>query len=146
MIFFFELLQEAGIRLPKPIGSTVSIVGALIIGEASINAGIASPIMVVVIGLTGIASFSIPQYDFGFAARIIRLPFMILAATLGGFGLFIGFILLFLHLSKLKVMNQSYLGALNLNNTVILRDGLLRLTLKKLLKGPSKKNMYKTRS
>ncbi|MFC0189875.1 spore germination protein [Fictibacillus aquaticus] len=146
MIFFFELLQEAGIRLPKPIGSTVSIVGALIIGEASINAGIASPIMVVVIGLTGIASFSIPQYDFGFAARIIRLPFMILAATLGGFGLLIGFILLFLHLSKLKVMNQSYLGALNLNNTVILRDGLMRLTLKKLLKGPGKKNMFKTRS
>ncbi|MFC7372912.1 spore germination protein [Fictibacillus iocasae] len=146
MIFFFELLQEAGIRLPKPIGSTVSIVGALIIGEASINAGIASPIMVVVIGLTGIASFSIPQYDFGFAARLIRLPFMLLAATLGGFGLFIGFILLFLHLSKLKVLNQSYLGALSLNNTVILRDGILRLTLKKLLKGPSKKNMFKTRS
>jgi spore germination protein KA/spore germination protein len=134
MIFFFELLQEAGIRLPKPIGSTVSIVGALIIGEASINAGIASPIMVVVIGLTGIASFSIPYYDFGFAARLLRIPLMTLAATMGGFGLLIGFILIFLHLSKLKVLNEPYLGSFTLNNASLLKDGFFRISLKKLLR------------
>ena len=62
MVFFFEILVEAGVRLPRPVGSAVSIVGALVIGEASINAGIASPIMVVVVALTGIAKFSLPQY------------------------------------------------------------------------------------
>ena len=63
MVFFFEILVEAGVRLPRPVGSAVSIVGALVIGEASINAGIASPIMVVVVALTGIAKFSLPQYS-----------------------------------------------------------------------------------
>ena len=134
MLFFFELLQEAGVRLPKPIGSTVSIVGALIIGEASINAGLASPIMIVVIGLTGIASFSIPYYDFGFAARLLRIPLMFLAAIMGGFGLFLGFILIFLHLSKLHVMKEPYLGTFTLNSTSLLKDGFFRLSLKKLLK------------
>ena len=60
MVFFFEILVEAGIRLPRPVGSAVSIVGALVIGEASINAGIASPIMVVVRALTGIAKSLTP--------------------------------------------------------------------------------------
>ncbi len=64
MEFFFELLREAGIRLPRPVGSAVSIVGALVIGEAAISAGIASPIMVIIVSLTGIASFAIPQYNF----------------------------------------------------------------------------------
>jgi Bacillus/Clostridium GerA spore germination protein len=134
MLFFFELLQEAGIRLPKPIGSTVSIVGALIIGEASINAGLASPIMIVVIGLTGIASFSIPYYDFGFAARLLRIPLMFLAAIMGGFGLFLGFILIFLHLSKLRVLTEPYLGTFTLNSTSLLKDGFFRVSLKKLLR------------
>ncbi|MBY6038028.1 spore germination protein [Fictibacillus nanhaiensis] len=134
MIFFFELLQEAGIRLPKPIGSTVSIVGALIIGEASINAGIASPIMVVIIGLTGIASFSIPYYDFGFAARLLRIPLMILASIMGGFGLLIGALLILLHLSKLTVLKEPYLGSLTLKNGSLLKDGLIRLSYKKLLR------------
>ena len=68
MEFFFELLREAGIRLPRPVGSAVSIVGALVIGEAAINAGIASPIMVIIVALSGIASFAVPQYNFGHCA------------------------------------------------------------------------------
>lgn len=143
LVFFFELLQEAGVRLPKPIGSTVSIVGALIIGEAAINAGIASPIMVVAIALTGIASFSIPQYEFGTSARILRVPLMVLAAMLGGFGLMIGLLLIFLHLSTLRTLGQPYLGTFGPIKEGVIRDSFLRAPLKRLLKTPRNRFLHK---
>lgn len=108
MQFFFELLREAGIRLPRPIGSSVSIVGALIIGEAAITAGIASPVMVVVVALTGIASFSIPQYEIAIALRILSFPLMFMAFFLGGFGLMIGYIAILLHLTALRSLGMPY--------------------------------------
>jgi spore germination protein KA/spore germination protein len=108
MEFFFELLREAGIRLPKAVGSAVSIVGALIIGQAAIDSGIASPIMIVVVALTGIASFSIPQYNFAIALRLLKIPFILLAAALGGFGIMIGILLLILHLCSLRSLGQPY--------------------------------------
>lgn len=144
LIFFFELLQEAGVRLPRPIGSTVSIVGALIIGEAAINAGIASPIMVVVIALTGIASFSIPQYDFGTSSRILRVPLMILAAMLGGFGLMIGLLLIYLHLSTIRTLGQPYLGTFGPIKKGVIRDSFLRAPLKRLLRSPRNRNLHKS--
>nr|WP_233568087.1 spore germination protein [Cohnella faecalis] len=79
----FELLREAGIRLPRPVGSAVSIVGALVIGQAAIMAKIASPIMVIVVALTGIASFAIPHYEIAIAIRILRFPLMLAATLLG---------------------------------------------------------------
>ena len=108
MEFFFELLREAGIRLPQSVGSAVSIVGALIIGQAAIDSGIASPIMVVIVALTGIASFSIPQYNFAIALRLLKVPFILLAATLGGFGIMVGIILLLMHLCSLRSLGQPY--------------------------------------
>jgi spore germination protein KA/spore germination protein len=112
MVFFFELLREAGIRLPQPIGSAISIVGGLIIGDAAISANITSPMMVIVVALTGIASFSIPQYDIAIAIRILQLPMMIFAAILGGFGIMIFFLILFLHLVNLRSLGQPYLSPL----------------------------------
>jgi len=108
MEFFFELLREAGIRLPQAVGSAVSIVGALIIGQAAIDSGIASPIMIVVVALTGIASFSIPQYNFAIALRLLKVPFILLAASLGGFGIMIGIFLMLLHLCSLRSLGQPY--------------------------------------
>ena len=108
MEFFLELLREAGIRLPKAVGSAVSIVGALIIGQAAIDSGIASPIMIVVVALTGIASFSIPQYNFAIALRLLKVPFILLAASLGGFGIMIGIILLLMHLCSLRTLGDPY--------------------------------------
>ncbi|MDF2671292.1 MAG: spore gernimation protein [Paenibacillus sp.] len=138
MEFFFELLREAGIRLPRPIGSAVSIVGALVIGQAAIQANIASPIMVIVVALTGIASFAMPQYNMAIALRILRFPLMMLAATLGGFGLMIGYFLIFLHMSKLKSLSQPYLLLLEpLETRRLFRDVLLRSPLKVLLKRSS---------
>lgn len=126
MQFFFELLREAGIRLPRPIGAAVSIVGALIIGEAAIRAGIASPVIIVVISLTGIASFSIPQYEAAIAIRIFVFPLMALTYMWGGFGMLIGFIFIFLHITSLHSLGQPYFSPLAPLNPFRLLDVLVR--------------------
>ncbi len=71
-----EILREAGLRLPKPIGPTMGIVGGLVIGEAAVQAGIVSPIMVIVVALTAISSFAIPQYSAGITLRLLRFVSM----------------------------------------------------------------------
>lgn len=81
MEFMFEGLREAGIRLPKAVGSAVSIVGALVIGQAAVQAGIVSAPVVIIVATTGIASFAIPRYNFGTAYRLLRFPMLILAGT-----------------------------------------------------------------
>jgi hypothetical protein len=145
MEFFFELLREAGIRLPRPVGSAVSIVGALVIGQAAIQAKISSPIMVIVVALTGIASFSLPQYSLGIALRMLRFPLMALAATLGGFGLMIGYLLILLHLTTLRSLGQPYLTSLAPLYPVQLRDVLIRAPLKILLRSPRTRQFAKER-
>ncbi|SFF42684.1 spore germination protein [Paenibacillus algorifonticola] len=138
MEFFFELLREAGVRLPKPIGSAVSIVGALVVGEAAINAGIASPIMVIIVALTGIASFAIPQYNIAIALRILKFPLMISATVMGGFGIMIVFLLILLHLCKLRSIGQPYMRPLAPFQFNQMRDVIVRVPLKKMLQSPRK--------
>jgi spore germination protein KA/spore germination protein len=134
MVFFFELLKEAGIRLPRPVGSAVSIVGALVIGEAAINAGIASPIMVVVVSLTGIASFSLPQYNLSIALRLIQFPLMALSALLGGFGILLGYLFIWLHLVNLTSLNVPYLTPIAPWKPRQFRDTLIRTKLTALIR------------
>ncbi|MCR2804597.1 spore germination protein [Paenibacillus sp. SCIV0701] len=141
MEFFFELMREAGVRLPRPVGSAVSIVGALVIGDAAISAGIASPIMVIVVALTGIASFSLPQYGMAIALRILRFPLMISAAMLGGFGMMICFLFILLHLCKLRSIGQPYLAGMAPLRLRDLRDILMRFPLKTLIRSP--RNLHK---
>src|SRR5690606_15112618 len=83
----FEMLREAGLRLPRAVGQAVSIVGALVIGEAAVQAGLVSPAMVIVVAATGIASFSAPAYNLAISARLLRFPILFGAATLGLFGI-----------------------------------------------------------
>ncbi len=142
MEFFFELLREAGARLPRQIGATISIVGALVIGEAAISAGIASPTMVVVVALTGIASFAIPQYNMATALRIIKIPLMILSTILGGFGLMIGLLWLLLHLTGLRSLGQPYLTPLAPLQPKQLLDTIIRAPLKMLLRSPRSKEIF----
>ncbi len=143
MIFFFELLREAGIRLPRPIGSAVSIVGALIIGDAAINANIASPTIVILVALTGIASFSIPQYSVAISLRLLQLPLMVLAAVLGGFGIMIGFLLIMLHLTSLRSLGQPYFSPLTPFRPKQLLDVFIRAPLKTLWKSPRRRDIRK---
>ena len=104
-----ELLRESGARLPGAIGQTIGIVGGLIIGDAAVSAGITSPIMVIVVALTAIASFVIPTYSAAIGLRIMRFPLMILAGILGLYGVMIAFIIINIHLASIKSFGMSYM-------------------------------------
>jgi hypothetical protein len=110
MEFTFELLREAGIRLPAPIASTIGIVGGIIIGQAAVSAGLVSPIMVIVVALTAIGSFAVPSFNVAISIRILRFPIMILSAIFGLYGLTAGVILVLLHLVSLKSFGVPYLS------------------------------------
>ncbi|MBM7571033.1 spore germination protein [Aquibacillus albus] len=103
-----ELLREAGIRLPKPIGQTIGIVGGLVIGEAAVRAGIVSPVMVIIVALTAIASFSMPSYGMALSFRMLRFGFMLIASVLGLYGIILGYIALNIHLVNLKSLGVPY--------------------------------------
>ncbi len=105
----FEALREAGIRMPSSIGSTLGIVGGIIIGQAAVDAGIVSPIVVIVVSLTGICSFAIPQIALGSAYRLSKY-FLLTAASFFGFlGFWAALITLLIHISSLKSFGIPYL-------------------------------------
>lgn len=106
----FELMREAGLRMPKPIGQAVSIVGSLVIGQAAVQAGIVSPTMVIVVAITGIASFAIPNPSASFSIRLIRFPLLIASGTMGLLGFAVIFSLLALHAMSLRSFGESYLA------------------------------------
>ncbi|CDQ41680.1 MULTISPECIES: spore germination protein [Virgibacillus] len=103
-----ELLREAGARLPKTIGQTIGIVGGLVIGEAAVSAGIVSPVMVIVVALTAVASFTIPQYSVAISFRLIRFGFMLAAAFLGLYGIILAYIMVNIHIVNLKSFGVPY--------------------------------------
>jgi len=108
----FEALREAGIRLPKQIGSAISIVGALVIGQAAVQAGLVSAPMVIVVAITGIASFLIPRYVAGIAIRMLRFPIILLGSSLGLLGIMLGVIAIAIHLCSLRSLGVPYLTPL----------------------------------
>lgn len=122
----FEALREATVRIPKSIGQSVSIIGALIIGNAAVEAGIASAAMVIIVALTGIASFIIPHFDLGLAFRLLRFPIMILAGTFGLIGIACGMILIYLHLLELRSFDLPYLSPIAPLHTNDLKDTIVR--------------------
>ncbi|MEC9489026.1 MAG: spore germination protein [Halanaerobium sp.] len=132
----FEVLREAGIRLPKAIGSTISIVGALILGEAAINAGLTSPPMVIIVALTAIASFTVPDYPLGIAARILRFVFLFLGATLGLFGIQFGILLLLIHLCSLRSFGQPYFQPFGPFILADMKDSLVRRSWFQMINRP----------
>ncbi|WP_338836027.1 spore germination protein [Neomoorella thermoacetica] len=112
MQVLFEILIEAGIRLPRAIGTAISIVGALVIGEAAVRAGLMSAAMVIVISATAIASFTIPTFGLSQAVRMLRLPMIFLAGVLGLLGIFAGLMALLIHLVSLRNFGEPYLSPL----------------------------------
>ncbi|MCM3768967.1 spore germination protein [Priestia aryabhattai] len=106
----FEILREAGIRLPKAIGSAVSIVGALVIGQAAVQASIVSPAMVIIVSITAIASFATPSFDMAISARLIRFLFMLGAATFGFYGIILVLLMMVVHLCSLRSFGVPYMA------------------------------------
>ncbi|WP_179233015.1 spore germination protein [Paenibacillus rigui] len=103
-----EMLREAGVRLPGPIGQTVGIVGGIVIGQAAVQAGLVSNIMVVVVASTAIASFIIPNYDMASAIRLIRFPIMLLSSMFGIIGIVVGSMALIGHIISLESLGTPY--------------------------------------
>lgn len=110
LLIAFELLQEAGFRLPNPVGETVSIIGALIVGQSAVEAKVVSPIAVIVVAAAGLAGYTTPNQDLSAALRLCRF-FLVLCALLAGmFGIMAGLILIVCHLCGIDSMGVSYLS------------------------------------
>ncbi|HWI61831.1 MAG TPA: spore germination protein [Symbiobacteriaceae bacterium] len=122
----FELLREAGIRLPRPVGQAVSIIGGLVIGEAAIRARIASAGMIIIVATTGIASYAVPAYSLSISLRLIRFVLMALAGTLGLHGVVVGLLLVLIHLLGLRSFGVPYLSPVSPLRLAHWRDALLR--------------------
>ncbi|WP_340024327.1 spore germination protein [Paenibacillus sp. FSL K6-1096] len=105
----FEIIREAGIRMPRNIGQAVSIVGTLIVGQAAVDAGIVSAGMVIVVAITGISSFVIPAYNMSIPVRLIRFLFMGAAASFGIYGITVGFLIMLVHLCSLDSAGVPYM-------------------------------------
>jgi hypothetical protein len=128
----FEALREAGIRLPKQIGSAVSIVGALVIGQAAVQAGIVSAPMVIVVSITGISSFLVPRYSIGLSIRLLRFPIIFFAGFLGIIGVILALIILIIHLSSLRSFGVPYLSPISTLQKNGLKDTIFRSPLWKM--------------
>lgn len=121
-----EVLREATIRLPQQVGGALSIVGVLVIGQAAVSAGFASPITVVIIALTTIGSFATPAYNVALALRLLRFPLIIMAGIFGLYGVMIGLILIANHLLTLKSFGVPYLSPMIPGNFEGMKDFLVR--------------------
>ena len=104
----FELIREAGLRVPSPIGPTIGIVGAIVMGQAAVSAGIVSPILIIIVAITGTASFAIPDYSFGFHLRVSRFIFIFLGYLCGFLGIALGLFVYMCMLSNSKSFGVPY--------------------------------------
>ena len=132
----FEILREAGIRMPRIIGQAISIVGALVLGQAAVDAGIISAMIVIIVSVTAISSFAIPNYSMGNAARILRFIFMLITSVFGLFGIFMFTIILLLELCRLKSVGVPYMSPFAPKAKNALKDTILRFPLWKSMTRP----------
>ena len=105
----FELIREAGLRVPSPIGPTIGIVGALILGDAAVKANIVSPILIIIVALTALCSFSSPDLSLNFTFRILRFVYIFLGYLAGFLGIGLGLFVLLLSLSNLSSFGVPYI-------------------------------------
>ncbi len=131
-----ELLREAGIRLPGPIGQTIGIVGGLVIGQSAVQAGLVSPIMVIVVAITAISSFALSSYSLGIALRILRFALIICASILGLYGLMLGLLTILVHLCTLKSFGVPYLAPLVGDTYYELKDTPVRMPIPMMYRRP----------
>ena len=135
MLGAFSLLQEAGLRMPNPIGDTVSIIGALIVGQAAVEAKVVSPIAIIVVAISGIACYTLPSQDLGFAVRLTRLALLLGAIFAGLYGVGLASCLILLHLADLDSFGRDYTAPLSSGQA----GGLARL----LLRPPKLRNKHR---
>ncbi|SDK48337.1 spore germination protein [Sediminibacillus albus] len=137
MVVIIELIREAGIRLPTPVGQTIGIVGGLVIGDAIVRAGLVSNFMIIVVALTAIASFVVPSNEMSTTLRLLTFPLIILSATLGFVGIVFGMLILLIHLSRMESFGSPYFSPLAPLHVKDLKDTFVRLPLFKMNNRPT---------
>ena len=135
MLLTFEIMREAGVRLPNPVGQTVSIVGALVMGQAAIAAGIVGAPVVIVIAFTAVASFLTPALSD--TTAILRWLFLALATVMGGFGIAVGLMAVLIHLASLESFGTIYLYPFSPFELTGLKDSIIRSRIWKLRRRPA---------
>lgn len=135
MLVALELLQEAGLRLPNPIGDTVSIIGALIVGQSAVEAKVASPIAIIVVAVSAIACYTLPSQDLGAAVRLIRFALLIGAVAAGLFGIGL--------LSCLMLLSMADIDSFGRNYTSPVTDGRPHGILRTLLRIPKTADKFR---
>ncbi|MGG6312708.1 spore germination protein [Paenibacillus macerans] len=137
----FEVIREAGVRMPRVVGPAISIVGALVLGQAAVQAGLVSAAMVIIVSFTAIANFVIPTFGMSAAVRLIRFGLMLLAGSFGLYGILAGVIPLMVHLVSLNSFGVPYflpIAPLSLSN---MKDVFIRVPWPKMNKRPSYINL-----
>jgi spore germination protein KA len=132
----FEILREAGIRMPRAVGQAVSIVGALVLGQAAVEAGIISASMVIVVSITAIANFVFPAYNMAISVRMLRFGMMFLAASFGLYGVTLGLIALLLHLNSIRSFGIPYMAPFSPFIVADQKDSIIRFPLWGLFSRP----------
>lgn len=135
MLFILEILREAAVRLPTSIANTVGVVGAIVLGTVVVESNLISNMMVIVVALTGIASFIIPSYEMSTAARLLTYPFIFMASIFGLFGLELSFLLVLTHLARINTMGIPYFYSGTSSDTI--KDTLFRGPIRSLKKRPN---------
>ena len=138
LLISFEILIEAGLRLPKTVGTAMSILGGLVVGQSAVSAKFVSPAVVVIIAIAGISGFIMPNQDLSSAIRVYRFILSVLAAVGGFFGLAVGLILLIVHLCSLDNYGVAYLSPFVDVDESNHRDTLMRFPIKYFTKRPQK--------
>ncbi|GAE30177.1 spore germination protein [Halalkalibacter hemicellulosilyticus] len=139
-----EILREATVRMPQQVGGAISIVGVLVIGQAAVEAGFASPVTVVIIALSTIGSFATPAYNVAIAFRMLRFPILLLSGMFGLFGLVSALLLIFNHMLSLRSFGVPYLSPFSPVDWQSLRDSFIRMPLRWLSKRPEELHSYNT--
>ena len=136
MLITFEILRESDIRLPNQMGAAISIVGALVLGDAAVSAGIVSPIIIIVVAITCVSGLLFTDIDVVNAIRIWRFIFILSATTLGLIGLVISTIMFITKLSSLEILEIPYLAGISPFNLEYQKNGILKLEKTKIKKRP----------
>lgn len=131
-----ELLREAGARLPTKVGQTIGIVGGIVIGTASVEAGLTSNVLLIIVALAALASFTTPVYQMGNTIRLIRFPFLLMAHYLGLIGVAVSFCFLLIHLLRLSSLGRPFLEPFYPVRVQDLKDSLIRLPFSMQSKRP----------
>ena len=137
MMIIFEILRESDLRIPSPMGAAISIVGALVLGDAAVSAGIVSPIVIIVVAITSICGLLFTDIDFVNAIRIWRLIYILFATVAGLIGIFIASVIFITKLASIETNGVPYLAPFSPLFPKAIKDSIIRFPITNLKTRPS---------